>query len=349
MKNLSCEAINQLRHNARSIVRELGLLNDAYFEIGVTLAERHLLIELTVCQSPTMGEIAERLLLDKSTISRLISKAVKKGYVNCMTDEKDKRKRFLQITDKGKQTLNAFEPIAFNQTKEALLTLNNEEIETVYQGLTLYAKGLRNSRLLGKTDKINLTQQANHFQTSEGHKRIEDLSEISKLLNQMGYILEPFEQEDEEGLYTIFQEVVDSGSQFPYECNSIQEFHRQFFHQQGQVYVCRSITREVIGGFYLRSNASGRSSHIANAAYMIRNTYRGKGIGSLLIKASLHLAKDHGFQAMQFNMVLSKNTLAIKLYKKLGFSIVGTIPQAVRNPDGSYQDGYVMHRQLDSL
>ena len=106
---------------------------------------------------------------------------------------------------------------------------------------------------------------------------------------------------------------------------------------------------EVIGGFYLKANFSGRSSHIANAAYMIRNTYRGKGVGSLLIKASLHLAKDLGLHAMQFNMVLSQNKLAVKLYERLGFNIVGTIPQAVRNPDGSFQDGYVMHRKLDNL
>ena len=27
----------------------------------------------------------------------------------------------------------------------------------------------------------------------------------------------------------------------------------------------------------------------------------------------------------------------------------GRIPQAVRNPDGSYQDAYVMHRILNNL
>jgi DNA-binding MarR family transcriptional regulator len=74
MESLSNEKVDLLRHNARSVVRELGLLNDAYFEIGVTLAERHLLIELSSCASPTMGEIAERLLLDKSTASRLIAR-----------------------------------------------------------------------------------------------------------------------------------------------------------------------------------------------------------------------------------------------------------------------------------
>lgn len=333
MKNILNEEINLLRQNARSVVRELGLLNDAYFDIGVTLAERHLLIELNGCQSPTMGEIAQRLLLDKSTVSRLIAKAVKKNYLKCITDKEDKRKRFLQLTEKGKETLNAFEPIAFNQTKEALLTLTPTETRTVYQGIALYAKGLRNSRLKCKIE----------------NPTFESLDEISQRLNDLGYVLDLFTPKDEEGLYQIFQEVVDSGTQFPYECSSIQEFHLQFFKSQGQVYVCRSQTGEVIGGFYLRANYSGRSSHIANAAYMIRNSYRGKGIGSLLIKASLHLAKDLGFLAMQFNMVLSQNTLAVKLYEKLGFNVISTIPYAVRNPDGSYQDGYVMHRQLEGV
>jgi ribosomal protein S18 acetylase RimI-like enzyme len=49
---------------------------------------------------------------------------------------------------------------------------------------------------------------------------------------------------------------------------------------------------------------------------------------------------------MQFNMVLSQNTLAVKLYQRLGFQIAGILPEAIQNPDGSYQDGYVMYRKL---
>jgi DNA-binding MarR family transcriptional regulator/L-amino acid N-acyltransferase YncA len=345
MENISMEAINELRRNARSVVRELGLLNDAYFAIGVTLAERHLLIELMTASSPTMGEIAERLLLDKSTVSRLISNAVKKGYVECVTDKKDKRRRFLVMTEKGQQTLDAFEPIAFKQTKEALLTLTQEEIDTVHKGVALYAKGLKNSRVKSAVD-------AGHriiSETDRDHTKIESLSEISSRLDQLGYTLDLFDTKDEKQLYQIFQEVVESGSQFPYESSSIEEFHRQFFTSTGKVYVCHSLDGLVVGGFYLKINYSGRSNHIANAAYMIHHAYRGKGIGSLLVKASLHLAKSLGLHAMQFNMVLSRNKLAIKLYERLGFNIVGTIPKAVRNPDGSFQDGYVMHRTLNNL
>ena len=147
MTQLSKEKIDLLRHNARAVVRELGLLNDAYFGIGVTLAERHLLIELHSCTNPSFGEIAERLLLDKSTASRVIAKVIKKGYVTVVVDKQDKRKKILQFTELGKKVLSLFEPIAFEQTKEALSTLTAEEIETVYRGVALYAKGLKNSRL----------------------------------------------------------------------------------------------------------------------------------------------------------------------------------------------------------
>jgi len=337
MKNLSSEQVNLLRHNARSVVRELGLLNDAYFEIGVTLAERHLLIELTSCTCPTMGEIAQRLLLDKSTASRLIGKAIKKGYIEYTTEQKDKRKKYIHLTELGQKTLNAFEPIAFNQTKEALLTLSEDEIGLVCKGIALYAAGLKNARLQNK-----------EIMSSENSEKRTGLEEANILLAPKRLTLRPFAQEDEESLYKIFQEIVDSGNQFPYECSSIHEFYRQFFAPQSQVYVAHSSERELVGGFYIKPNFSGRCKHIANAAYMVRNTHRGQGIGTLLVKASLELAKHLGFRAMQFNMVLSENHTALRLYQKLRFNIIGAIPRAIKNSDGSYQEGYVLHRELDT-
>ena len=175
------------------------------------------------------------------------------------------------------------------------------------------------------------------------------LEEIHNQLNQQGYKLEASKLEDEEALFAIFKEVVDTGCQFPYDSSSREEFRVQFFGPTSQVYVCRSLQGQVIGGFYLKPNYSGRSGHISNAAYMIKCAHRGKGIGTLLIKASLQMARDLGFLAMQYNLVLSQNIKAIKLYERLGFGIIGTIPYAIRNLDGSFQDGHTMYRRIDSL
>lgn len=177
---------------------------------------------------------------------------------------------------------------------------------------------------------------------------MENLLDIYKQLEQLGYRLAPYKEEDEEALYPLFRAVVQTGQQFPYECDSKKEFHRQFLSPLCTTFVCHSLAGEVVGGFYIKPNFPGRARHVSNAAYMVKETCRGQGIGTLLVKASLHLAKDLGFMAMQFNMVFSQNP-AIKLYQRLGFHIVGSIPNAIRNPDSSYQDGYVMYRELKDL
>lgn len=139
--------VNELRHAARMVVRELGLLADAYNDIGITLAERHLLIELESCPNSTVGAIAERLLLDKSSASRLIARAVKKGFVAYATDLVDRRRCSLKITQHGLHTLNAFEPFAQKQVSDALTTLSADEVLTVQRGMALFAKGLKDARL----------------------------------------------------------------------------------------------------------------------------------------------------------------------------------------------------------
>lgn len=159
-------------------------------------------------------------------------------------------------------------------------------------------------------------------------------------------MIQPYSEQDYEQLYGIFREVVDTGVQFPYESSSREEFDLRFFAERSQIWVYKTDQEGVLGGFYLKANYPGRSAHIANAAYMIRSTHRGQGLGKRMCQASLDLAKEQGFRAMQYNMVLSQNTLAVNLYKKLGFSIVGTIPEAVRNPDGTFQDGCVMYKKL---
>lgn len=175
---------------------------------------------------------------------------------------------------------------------------------------------------------------------------MKNLLKIYDEFKERGYVLESCRSEDKEGLYEIFRDVVDTGTQFPYESNSREEFDQRFFGPQSHVYVCLSAEKQVVGGFYIRTNCPGRSSHIANAAYMVHRAARGKGLGRLLAEASLLIAKELGYQAMQFNMVFSQNHIAINLYKKLGFEIIGTIPKAIRNPDGTYQSGYIMFRHL---
>jgi ribosomal protein S18 acetylase RimI-like enzyme len=63
----------------------------------------------------------------------------------------------------------------------------------------------------------------------------------------------------------------------------------------------------------------------------------------------LREARRAGFRAMQFNFVVSTNTAAVELWKKLGFAIVGTLPQVFQHRERGLVDAYVMHRFLDDV
>jgi ribosomal protein S18 acetylase RimI-like enzyme len=103
---------------------------------------------------------------------------------------------------------------------------------------------------------------------------------------------------------------------------------------------------EVVGAFVIRPNQPGPGSHVANASYAVRADVRGAGIGRRLGEASLAIAAERGYRAMQFNIVVSTNHHAVRLWRSLGFEIVGTIPAGFRLPDGSYVDHYVMWRAV---
>ncbi len=53
-----------------------------------------------------------------------------------------------------------------------------------------------------------------------------------------------------------------------------------------------------------------------------------------------------GYTAMQFNSVVSTNEIAIRLWKKLGYKIIGTIPNAYKHKKLGLVDSFIMYKQL---
>jgi len=103
-----------------------------------------------------------------------------------------------------------------------------------------------------------------------------------------------------------------------------------------------------IDGMYkLTPNQRDLGSHVANASFMVAPTSHGRGIGKAMGWHCLKEAKNLGYLALQFNFVVSTNQVAIALWQKLGFAIVGTLPKAFNHQKLGYVDAYVMYRFLD--
>ena len=104
---------------------------------------------------------------------------------------------------------------------------------------------------------------------------------------------------------------------------------------------------EILGTYYIKPNSAGPSRHICNCGYMVSENARGKGVARAMCEHSQQVAVEQGFKAMQFNSVVSTNIIAVSLWKKLGFSIIGTIPRAYHHKRLGYVDSYIMFKSLE--
>jgi len=152
--------------------------------------------------------------------------------------------------------------------------------------------------------------------------------------------------DDRLAIWKIFRSVVRRGDSYAFPPDLDEEDGlKSWFSVGADVFVTESQGR-VVGTFFVKPNQPGLGSHVANAGFMVDPQNQGGGIGRAMGEYALAWAKQQGYQAMQFNFVVSTNTGAVALWKRLGFAIVGTIPKAFRHAQLGYVDVYVMHREL---
>lgn len=144
---------------------------------------------------------------------------------------------------------------------------------------------------------------------------------------------------------SIWNKVVEEGKAFPQTEYLDEKSGAEFFAQQTYTAVAE-LDGKVVGMYILHPNNIGRCGHICNASYAVKYGMRGKHIGEALVTDCLEQAKAHGFGILQFNAVVASNEPALKLYKKLGFVQLGTIPKGFLNKDGVYEDIIVHYHTL---
>ena len=152
---------------------------------------------------------------------------------------------------------------------------------------------------------------------------------------------------DLDELIRIWNEVVEEGDAFPQEEYLTRESGAAFFGGQSHTGIAVDEGSGQIAGLYiLHPNNVGRCGHIANASYAVSRDIRGEHIGEILVKDSLQMGKELGFQVLQFNAVVATNIHARHLYERLGFTQLGVIPGGFRMPDGSCADICPYYKEL---
>jgi ribosomal protein S18 acetylase RimI-like enzyme len=152
--------------------------------------------------------------------------------------------------------------------------------------------------------------------------------------------------EDYDQIWNIIQEVISKGDTYAFDPNSSRQAMLDYWCGDDRYTYVATDNGEVLGTFVIKDNQPGLGSHIANAGYMVTEKAAGKGIGKTMGEFSLEEAKRLGYTAMQFNIVVKSNTRAVQLWQKLGFTIIGEIPDAFNHKQNGLTNAYIMYRKL---
>jgi L-amino acid N-acyltransferase YncA len=159
-------------------------------------------------------------------------------------------------------------------------------------------------------------------------------------------VIRPVTVDDSDAIWRIFHAVIQPGDTYVFDPEmSREEALAWWFNPACHAYVLEQ-DGETYGTYLLKPNQPSLGSHVANAAFMVLPTARGRGAGRWMGEHCLSEARRLGFRAMQFNFVVSTNEPAVKLWKSLGFEIVGCLPGAFRHAKLGYVDAYVMYQTL---
>ena len=153
---------------------------------------------------------------------------------------------------------------------------------------------------------------------------------------------------DAKQIWQILKVTNSGGNTFPFLTEKDQEEKEMMDYwlaNDKHVYVAEE-DGTILGSLYLKDNQPGRGAHIANAAYTVSEKSRGKGVGKLMGEFSLKEAKQLGYKALQFNLVVKTNQAAVNLWKSIGFEIIGEIPEAFQHKEFGFVNAYIMYQKL---
>jgi L-amino acid N-acyltransferase YncA len=152
---------------------------------------------------------------------------------------------------------------------------------------------------------------------------------------------------DHDAIWRIFHDIVAAGDTYAYPPDtSREEAMALWFPKGGWTFVAEQ-DGAIVATYVMKANQPGQGNHVANCGYMVDPAASGRGVGEALCRHSLAEARHLGFLAMQFNFVVATNTRAVELWKRCGFSIVGTVPGAFRHPTLGLVDAHVMYCRLE--
>lgn len=127
LQNSIAFKINKTANNINSII------NQILSEYDIAIEQRVAMEIIKNETDVTLTKIANILSKDKTTISRTLRTLEKKGFINKIDSENDRRVNFVELTLKGENTLKDSEEVVNNFRYDLISKMSENEIEIFFE------------------------------------------------------------------------------------------------------------------------------------------------------------------------------------------------------------------------
>ena len=163
---------------------------------------------------------------------------------------------------------------------------------------------------------------------------------------QLEIKIRPAKETDFDQIWEIIKQVISTGDTYVFAPDTSREKMLDYWCSNDKHTYVVTTDGQILGTFFIKDNQPDLGSHVANASFMTLPSAARQGIGTAMGKFALEESKRLGYLAMQFNIVVKSNDSAIRLWQKLGFEIIGEIPDAFNHLQNGLTNAYIMWRRL---
>ncbi len=283
---LNSRFLAEIRQASRSLVRELGVVGARHPTSGYTVTESHALVELDLHIRLRLGELADRLVLDKSTTSRALSTLKRQRLVTERKDKLDSRAKLFALTPKGRQVAVKIHSDANMRVEKSLEHLAPTERDAILSAIKLYARCLERSR------------------------------------KAQAYTVRPIKKSDNAALVDVIRDVrVEHGSVIGGEAPVLEPEEEDMFglHRgTGLAYFVVVNGIRVVGGGGIGPLPGGDTDVCELRRMYFLPEARGLGLGREVLAQCLAAAKEIGYRACYAETMAAMHK-ANRLYEGFGF------------------------------
>ncbi len=123
-------------------IEEANLQNQ---HVSLSMTEVHILEAIVKSESNMMSAVAKYLMITQGTLTVSVSKLEKKGYVERIKDESDRRIVRLRITDKAKDVLSVHDEFHKQMIDKIVNDLDIEEEQELLKSLVKVSEFFKES------------------------------------------------------------------------------------------------------------------------------------------------------------------------------------------------------------